>query len=197
MHPSFQIVALEAERFRPWFALDDAELARRGARRVVADETPGFPCRVSLVDAEPGETLLLLNYTHHDVATPYRASGPILVREAATASATLAPGEVPDMLRHRLLSVRAYDGSGFLVASFVVLGTALEHAIDRLFADTTVHEIHVHNAKPGCFNCRVVRARAVDLARRSDQEISDTWSSAGPSSSGVRAPASRRIPCTT
>ena len=83
-----------------------------GARLMLADAEPGFPCRVSLEDAKVGETVLLLPYTHHDVGSPYRASGPVFVRRHA-AEARLGPGEVPQMLRHRLLSVRAYDAVGF------------------------------------------------------------------------------------
>ncbi len=157
MSAGFRVVALEAGRFAPWFALSDEDLAARGARRVVADETPGYPCRVSLEDAAVGDELLLLPFAHHDVASPYRASGPIYVRRGV-ASAVLAPGELPRMLRHRLLSLRAYDAAGDLAGAEVVEGAALEAAIERAFADEAVRELHVHNARPGCFNCRIVRA---------------------------------------
>jgi hypothetical protein len=153
----FRIVALPAETFRPLFAMDDRSLRERGARRMVADAKPGFPCRVSLVDAEPGERVLLLPFTHLDADSPYRASGPIFVREAA-ATATPPVNEVPAMLRSRLLSVRAYDRAAMMVAAEVVEGRDLEAAVDRLFADPDVGELHVHNAKPGCFDCRIERA---------------------------------------
>ena len=52
---SFQISALPLETFAPFFDLDDTALAARGARRYVATKKPGFPCRVSLEDAEEGE----------------------------------------------------------------------------------------------------------------------------------------------
>lgn len=106
MHHPFRLIALRSELFDPLRALGDAEFRARGARRIRADEKPGFPCRVSLVDAEIGEEVLLLPFTHHDVDTPYRASGPIYVRLDAT---TAHPGvnEVPAMFRSRLLSIRA------------------------------------------------------------------------------------------
>ena len=85
---SFVIRGLSPEPFRPLFALDDAALAARNIRRVIADSDRGFPCRVTLQDARQGETLLLLPYLHHDVAGPYRASGPIYVREAAMQGGT-------------------------------------------------------------------------------------------------------------
>jgi len=154
---TFQVVWLPAETVTSLASLTTAELDQRGIRRVVADEKPGFPCRVSLQDAEPGERLWLLSHVHHDVAGPYRASGPIYVREAAIA-ATPAAGEVPAMLRHRLLSLRGYDAQGMLVGADVCEGTSLESVVTRLFADSDVAYLHVHNAKPGCFNCRIERA---------------------------------------
>ena len=154
---TFRISALTREAFEPLFALDDAALAAHGARRVVADDKPGFPCRVSLVDAEPGETLLLLSHLHHDVAGPYRASGPIYVRERAV-MATPAAGDVPELLRVRLLSLRAYDAAGWLRDAELTEGRDLERSVEHLFADPAVAYIHVHNARPGCYDCRIDRA---------------------------------------
>src|SRR5262249_17237772 len=134
---TFRIRALPREAFEPLFALDDAALAARGMRRVTADSRPGFPCRVSLVDAVPGETLLLLHHVPNDVPGPCRAAGPIYVREHA-ATAAPVPGDVPELLRVRLLSLRAYDDSGWLLDADVVDGRELEHAIERLFADRRV-----------------------------------------------------------
>src|SRR5918996_6612343 len=108
MNTSFQLVALPAERFAPLFRKRDAELEAIGARRMVVHEKPGFPCRVSLADAEVGETVLFLPFTHHDVSSPYRAAGPIFIRSGA-ATASPSAGEIPAMFRHRLLSIRAYD----------------------------------------------------------------------------------------
>jgi hypothetical protein len=124
---------------------------------VIADSKPGFPCRVSLRDADIGEPVWLLHFVHHDVPGPYRGSGPIYVREQAVAAA-LAPGEVPELLRSRLLSLRAYDADGMLVDADVCEGTVLESLVTRLFADPSVAYLHVHNARPGCFNCRIERA---------------------------------------
>lgn len=80
---NFRIHALLEEAFKPLLALSDNELRARDGRRVMADASGGFPCRVSLQDAVEGERLLLLPYEHHRVDTPYRASGPIYVRENA------------------------------------------------------------------------------------------------------------------
>ncbi|HEX5632066.1 MAG TPA: DUF1203 domain-containing protein [Gemmatimonadales bacterium] len=153
---TFQVTPLPAEMFAELATLSPAELEARGVRRVVADSKPGFPCRVSLRDAEPGEPLWLLHHVHHDVPGPYRASGPIYVREQAV-TATPAPGEIPEMLRHRLLSLRAYDTHGMLLAAEVCDGSELEPVVTRLFADPIVAYVHAHNARPGCFNCRIDR----------------------------------------
>jgi hypothetical protein len=78
---SFRITGLEPDTYRPLFDLSETELAARNMRRYVADKTPGFPDRVELRDAEPGEAVLLLNYTHQPANTPYRASHAIFVAE--------------------------------------------------------------------------------------------------------------------
>ena len=104
------VKGLPLEPFAPLFGLDDASLAERGIVRMTADAKPGFPCRVTLEDAEPGETLLLLNWRHLDADTPYRSDGPIFVRESATAARELR-NAIPEQQRTRLLSVRAYDAA--------------------------------------------------------------------------------------
>jgi hypothetical protein len=154
---SFRFVALPHERFAALFEQTDAELGKAGIRRMVVDDKPGFPCRVSLADAEVGETVLLLPFAHHDVASPYRAAGPVFVRKGVR-TATPAPGEIPAMFEHRLLSVRAYDSAAMMVAAQVVEGAELRNAIAGMFADSQVEYLHVHNAKPGCYNATVVRA---------------------------------------
>lgn len=155
MPASFRFVALDPAPFAPLFALDDHALAARDVRRVVVDAHPGYPCRVSLADAAIGETVLLLPHAHHDVASPYRASGPIFVRDAA--AAVLPAGDVPAFLRHRLLSLRAYDAGAMMRGADVVQGDAIDAAIRRLFDDPRVTYLHVHNARPGCYMCRVER----------------------------------------
>jgi hypothetical protein len=154
--PHFQIIPLDPSQFASWFSLSDVELAARGARRCVVDANPGYPCRVSLEDASIGEEVLLLAYAHHDVDGPYRASGPIYVRAAAQA-VSLAVDEVPRMLRHRLLSLRAYDRLGLMREAVVTSGERLEDAVRALLAEDHVAYVDIHNAKPGCFNCRAVR----------------------------------------
>lgn len=155
--PTFQLVAIDPAPFAPLFALSDAELRTHGAIRRVADERPGFPCRVSLQDAEIGEELLLLPYAHQTAASPYRASGPIYVRRGAL-QRTLGPGEVPDVVARRLISLRAYDADDLMIAATVCDGDRAAAAIDEFFARDAVAYVHLHNAKQGCYSCKAVRA---------------------------------------
>lgn len=153
----FRITGLPSSRFAPLFALSREELAARGVIRRVADRQPGFPCRVSLRDAAVGESVLLLNYEHLPVASPYRSSHAIFVRQGAT-DARLEINEIPQLLRIRLLSLRAFDRNGMMLEADVVPGEELGPAIDRLLDRGASDYLHVHNARPGCFAARVDRA---------------------------------------
>jgi Protein of unknown function (DUF1203) len=153
----FQFSALPAHAFETYFSKTDGELASVGAKRMTANAKPGFPCRVSLEDAEVGEEVILLPFLHHGVASPYQASGPIFVRKNV---ATAQPGidEIPSILQHRLLSIRCYDPSSMMVYATVEEGKDLKALLPTLFDDPKIEYVHVHNAKPGCFNCAVRRA---------------------------------------
>jgi hypothetical protein len=154
---SFRITGLDPAPFRPLYGLSDADLAARGVIRTVADAKPGYPDRVTLADAEPGETLLLLNYTHQGADTPYRASHAIFVREGANVPYD-AQDAVPDVLRIRPLSLRAFDANHMMVDADLVDGAALEGAIGRLLANPEVSYLQAHYAKRGCYAARITRA---------------------------------------
>lgn len=154
---TFRITSLPLAPFKALFGLDDHALLAIGARRMVADAPHSAPCRVSLADAEPGESLILLNHRHLDVpASPYRSEGPIFVREAAVETRP-APGVVPDMLSRRLLSARTYDADWMMTDADVVEGVDLALRLDAWFADETVVHIHLHTARRGCFMASAVR----------------------------------------
>jgi len=154
---AFRISALPFEAFASFFSMTDEELAAHGAMRRAVDAKPGFPCRVSLADAEVGETVLLVNYEHQPAATPYRASHAIFVREGAKQANPLLD-EVPEVLRGRLLSARAFDAAGMMVEAEVVDGSEVVPVIQHLLGDAKVAYLHLHNAKPGCYAARVDRA---------------------------------------
>lgn len=153
---SFCISGLPAEEFCHLYGLSDDELARHGARRVVADAKPGFPDRVELCDAEPGQTLLLLNYVHQPADNPYRASHAIFVREGAGTRFD-ANDVVPECLRARMISIRAFDSQHMMLDADVVDGHEIEMAIQRLFENPDIAYLHAHYAKRGCYAARVDR----------------------------------------
>lgn len=153
----FVIAGLDPAPFAPLYGLDDAELAERGVIRMTVDATPGFPCRVSLEDVTPGARVLLLNHEHLAVATPYRQSHAIFVREGVERAARF-DNVVPAQLAIRTLSVRAYDADGMMVDADLVEGRDLSAVIGRFFAASTVAYLHAHNAKRGCFAARIDRA---------------------------------------
>ena len=154
---AFRITGLSPEPFRRLFGLPDDELARQGVKRYVADKTPGFPCRVEMRDAAPGDAVLLLNHVCQPADTPYRASHAIFVREGA-ADAYDQVDEVPAVMRARLLSLRAFDADGMMLDADVVDGAAVEPLIARLLANSDVSYIHAHYAKRGCYSGRIDRA---------------------------------------
>jgi len=154
---SFRITGLGFGQFAPLVALSDEQLIARNARRLFADRRPGFPCRVSLVDALPGERVLLVNYEHLALASPYRARYAIYVRENAE-EARLAIDEMPPVFEKRLLSLRAFSAQGMLLDADVSEGAGLAVTIERLLAQTEVAYLHVHNARAGCYAARVDRA---------------------------------------
>jgi hypothetical protein len=153
----FQVSGLDYSEFAPLFAMTDAQLAERHVVRRVVDKRPGFPCRVSLQDAMPGETVLLLNYAHLDLASPYRSQHAIYVRENAK-RASPARNEIPEVMATRLLSLRAFDRAGMMLEADVVDGRNAVPVIHRMLASSAVELIHAHNAKPGCFAARIDRA---------------------------------------
>ena len=154
---NFQITALAPERFEDLFSLSDAELAERLAVRMTATSKPGFPCRVSLADAEVGEELILVNHQHLPAASPYRASHAIFVRKGAR-QARPGVNEAPEQLRSRALSLRAFDALGMIVGADLTDGENLGPALDQLLADPAAAYVHIHFAKHGCYAARADRA---------------------------------------
>jgi hypothetical protein len=154
---TYKITGLEPFDFAHLFGLSEAELAARGAVRMTADAKPGFPCRITLDDAEPGETLLLVNHCSHGGDNPYRATHAIFVNESAT-EAALYEDEIPPALARRILSLRAFNADGLMSDAALAQPGEADAVIRRLLADEQVHHIDAHNATRGCFAARVDRA---------------------------------------
>jgi len=154
---SFQIHALSPAQFEPFFALSDSELSKVQAAKMIVDNKPGYPCRVSLADAEIGETVILLNFEHQSADSPYKAAHAIFVRQNAE-QAFPDIGMVPELFETRLISIRAFDEKHYMVDADVVDGARLSESIPTILQDTKVAYLHLHNAARGCFSARVTRA---------------------------------------
>ena len=156
MQYNFQIAALDPAETNTYFEMTDSELAAINARRMTVDNKPGFPCRVSLQDAEIGEEVILFNYQHHKVRSPYRAAGAVFARRNARA-AQLAVNELPDHLEHRLLSLRGYNREAMLVDARTVKGDLLEMTLQSMLDQMELEYVQIHNSAQGCFHCQVNR----------------------------------------
>ncbi|HEV2866235.1 MAG TPA: DUF1203 domain-containing protein [Allosphingosinicella sp.] len=150
----YRVGGLAAEAFAPLFDMSEAELAARRARRTVA-EGSGYPCRISLEEAAPGEALILVNHVSQEAATPFRAAHAIYVRkDVARGSFTDA---VPAILATRTLGLRAFDREGMLRGALLAPPGEADARIRELFERPEVAEIHAHNAALGCFLARIER----------------------------------------
>ena len=152
----FRYKGLPFAAFEPLVRMSEAELQSLGPRRMIVDESPGFPCRVTLEDAAPGERVLLLSFAHQHAHSPYNASGPIFVRERAHES--YDSDRIPPVFATgRLLSARAYDEAGMMIDADVTQSNDLESLLAKLFAGDEAEYVHVHYARRGCFAARVER----------------------------------------
>lgn len=152
---TYRIIPLSPEPFALLFAMDDTQLANHNARRVTATG-PGFPCRVSLEDAETGETLILFNHTSHDVQTPYRSAYAIYVREHAEAAKPYIDA-TPPVFEGRPIALRGFDEGGMLQNATIAMPGQADARIRELFDAPEIAYIHAHNAAHGCFSCRIER----------------------------------------
>lgn len=152
---AYRIEGLAPEPFAPLFALSDEELAERNARRIVADSPSGYPCRVSLREAAPGEELVLVNHVSHDAPTPFRASHAIFVRRGAEPRSFR--DEAPDYLDRRTIGLRGFGADGMMKNALLAMPGGADSKIRELLGRDDVAEIHAHTAALGCFLARIVR----------------------------------------
>jgi len=153
---TYKITGLDPSEFTHLIGLDEEDLAAQGAVRMTADARPGFPCRITLDDAEIGETLLLVNHCSHDGDNPYRATHAIFVGESAT-EAAIYVDEVPPALDRRVLSLRAFDQAGMMTDAALAQPGEADAVIRGLLASDAVDHVDAHNATRGCFAARIDR----------------------------------------
>lgn len=153
---TYRITGLSPEPHAALIGADDAALAARNAVRVTAGADRGWPCRVSLEDAKAGETLILFNHVSHDVATPYRSSYAIYVRETAHQAADYVDA-TPPVFEGRPIALRAFDRDGMLRDAALALSGDADAKIRTLFDNADIAYIHAHNAAHGCFAAKIER----------------------------------------
>ena len=153
---SFRVSGLDPNLFADLHALSDGELAGRGMQRMRVEKKPDAPCRISLDDAEIGESVILLNFDHQPADTPYRQQGPVFVRE--TMAHFDAEDVIPPALARRVLSLRGFDADHMMIEADVVDGAAAARLVEQFFANPDVAYIHAHYAKRGCYAARFDRA---------------------------------------
>ncbi|MCD9853338.1 DUF1203 domain-containing protein [Epilithonimonas sp. JDS] len=151
---NFKFVALSHLEFAHLNDLSKDELLRKNIVLMTVDKFPGFPCRVTLEDAEIGEEVFLMSYNYHSATSPYQSSGPVFIRKNKV-SEDYQVNVIPRMFTQRLLSLRAYDKKGMMIKADVFEGNFLKDKIQEFFNNEKIDYLHIHNAKPGCFNCLV------------------------------------------
>lgn len=129
---------------------------RPDAQPVTVTAKPGFPCRVTLEDAEIGERVWLFNHVSHDVDTPYRSAYAIYVRDGAQEAAEYVD-TVPPVMAGRPLGLRGFDAGGMLRNASLALPGEADEKIRALLAQDDIATIHAHNAAHGCFVAKIVR----------------------------------------
>ena len=154
---NFKITAIE-NKYNHLFNLSEENLTSKGIVKMIVDEKPGYPCRVTLEDAEIGEEIILFPFQHHKTNSPYQSIGPIFVRKNAEII-NLNINEIPKMLLHRLLSLRMYNKKGMMIDAKTTKGEKLEKEIQESFKNNLVNYIQIHNSSPGCYNCQVNRVK--------------------------------------
>jgi hypothetical protein len=148
---TYRIAGLDPAAFA-----DSAALLAAGAIRVTADKPNAFPCRVTLEDAAPGDTLLLVNHVSADVQTPFRASHAIFVREGASQAPHYIDA-VPPFIQRRTVSLRAFDRAGMIRAASQAQPGEAEQVLRHLLDAEEIAHVDIHAAAWGCFLARAER----------------------------------------
>jgi hypothetical protein len=133
----------------------EADQSGPAGRQVVADGPS--PCRRCLRNAEVGDALILLPYDPFTVRSPYTSEGPVYVHADGCEPHRPEVDALPEQVRGRTFSVRAYDRGAMMLDAEVVAGDALADRARALLDDGATF-VHAHFAGPGCFAFRIDRA---------------------------------------
>lgn len=128
-------------------------------QRVSGRET--YPCRYCLREASGDEGMLLLS---HQAPEPKSVYGhPTAIFLCAHSCARFEePDVVPEIVRNRHVSLRAFGSDGMMLyeANELVEGGGHDDAIRRILERGEVAFINAHTAKAGCMLCHITRARS-------------------------------------
>ncbi|WP_369790744.1 DUF1203 domain-containing protein [Rouxiella sp. WC2420] len=152
----FIIKGLDGSDFQHLYELSDHELSKRGAVRIKVNEYPSYPDRITLRDIPLGENAILLNHLYLNSHSPYRGSHAIFIWEGKIQPAVLK-NTLPEVMQTRLISLRAFDINDMLVVATISSGYEIETSIQNMFKQPQIEFILAHNAKQGCFSCRITR----------------------------------------
>ena len=110
-----------------------------------------------ILGLDPAPFRHLYDLTDAELAAQGAKRYAIFVREGAD-RAYDGVDVIPDPLRARLISLRAFDGDHDMVDADVVDGPLQVGAIERFFTNPAVHYLQARYAKRGCYAARVERA---------------------------------------
>ena len=126
---------------------------------MIADSSPGYPCRRCLRDGDVGEAMLLFAHSPFTTGGPYAETGPIFVHEQDCAPPDIAVDELPEVTRVRSqVIVRVYDRAGAIHDAALAETHDVSTVIASFFADADVAFAHVRSVTYGCFTYAVERA---------------------------------------
>jgi len=109
-------------------------------------------------DAEPGETVLLLNYMHQPEQTSCRSSHAIFVREGAEAQYDEI-NIIPAPLGVHLIALRVFDIGHDMIEAEIAEGTQLKSLIRQFFDRPETAYLHARYATHGRYAVRIDRVQ--------------------------------------
>jgi len=126
-------------------------------QRLDLDRT--YPCRHCLREASGKTGMLLLSYQTPEPKSVYGQPTAVFLC-AGDCERFERSDTIPDIVRNRLVSLRAFRGDGMMIydANELVEADGHDAAVRRIFARDDVAYINAHTAKPGCLLCHIERA---------------------------------------
>ena len=118
-----------------------------------------YPCRHCLREASGKTGMLLLSYQTPRPKSVYGQPTAIFLCAAGCARFN-EPDTIPDIVRNRVVSFRAFRADGMMIydANEIVEGDGQALAVRRIFSRDDVAYINAHTAKAGCLLCHIDRA---------------------------------------